>query len=170
MKAWLDQYQAYLTLAGAVLVFCLGAWVGNSIASADTALQALDFAEQKQTAVEAVLKKLGTAKAAEREALDRLATANLQREKLSLEKDREIRRLTTGRPCLSAPVVRLLNLSADSQPGAVSTAVAGADAGDAGFASDTDVAQWARLCRDRYDTCRGYLSELRLYFQGAGRE
>lgn len=170
MKAWLEEYKAYVLFIALIAEFALGVWVGDSIASAETATQAKTFAEEKQAAVEAVLKKLRTAHTAEREALNRLATAESDREKLSLEKDREIRRLTTGRPCLSAPVVRLLNLSADSQPGAVSAAVAGADAGDAGFATDTDVAQWARTCRDQYDTCRGYLKELRIYFQGVDHE
>lgn len=170
MKAWLEENKAYVLFAALFACFGIGVWVGNSISSADTALQAKDFAEQKQAAVEAVLEKLISARAGEREALNRLATEQAERKKFALEKDREIRRLTTGRPCLAAPVVRLLNLPDGIEPGAVSAAVAGNDAGDGGFASDTDVAQWSRVCRDKYNTCRGYLGALRRYYEEADRE
>lgn len=170
MKAWLEKYKAYVLFAALLACFGIGTWVGNSIASADTALQAKDFADQKRIAVEAVLEKLISAQAGERKALKRLATEQADRKTFALEKDREIRRLTTGRPCLAAPVVRLLNLPDGIQPGAVSAAVAGNDAGDGGFASDTDVAQWARVCRDQYNTCRGYLGALRRYYEGADHE
>lgn len=170
MKAWLEKNKAYILFAALLACFGIGFWVGNSIAAADTAKQAKDFATQKQAAVEAVLEKLISAQSGEREALNRLAAKEAERKKLALEKDREIRRLTTGRPCLAAPVVRLLNLPAGIQPGSVSAAVAGNDAGDGGFASDTDVAQWARTCRDQYGTCRGYLGALRQFYEGADRE
>jgi prophage endopeptidase len=170
MKAFLAEYKAFVLLAALLACFGLGIWVGDSIASAETAKQAKTFAEEKQVAVEAVLTKLVTAQANEREALNRLATAKAEHEKISLEKDHEIRRLTTGRPCLSASVVRVLNQPDNVLPGAVPAAVAGNDAEDAGFASDTDVALWSRGARSKYNECRGYLGELRRYYEDLRRE
>lgn len=109
---------------------------------------------------------------------------------LEQEKNREIARLTTGRRCLDRAVVGVLNRdSAAAGGGPVSKASGGtlrangsaaADshdgqnedgADDGRFATDTDVAGWANLCRTRYDTCRGHLDAIREFYAdkpGAG--
>lgn len=90
----------------------------------------------------------------------RLAAEENTRETLNQEKTLEIRRLTVGRPCLAGAVVRLLSLPDGIQPGAVSEAAGQSLPADAGFASDTDVAEWSALCRRSYDTCRGRLKAI----------
>ncbi|WP_234082347.1 hypothetical protein [Azonexus sp. R2A61] len=92
------------------------------------------------------------------------------------EKNREIARLATGRRCLDAGLVRVLNRSPDGQSaGAVSEtagqpvrtdATAAADPDDGAFASDADVAGWVNTCRTRYDACRGRLDAIRQFYDG----
>lgn len=80
-----------------------------------------------------------------------------------METTREIKRLTTGRACLSAAAVRVLNArttqsdGASSVPGAASSAAA-ADA--SGAASDTDVGLWAADARTLYRQCAERLDAL----------
>lgn len=96
-----------------------------------------------------------------------LAAAESQRQTLALEHYREIQRLTTGRPCLSGAVVRLLNEPAGVQhAGAVSQAAREPIRDDAAAASDTDVAQWADFSRRSYDTCRGRLQAIADFYAG----
>ena len=108
------------------------------------------------------------------------------------EKNNEIARLTTGRRCLDARVVGMLNRddgaasngrSAPQAAGVVvradGTAAAGADdgqetagndgadAGEESFASDADVAGWIALCRTRYDICRADRDRLRRFYDAA---
>lgn len=120
------------------------------------------------------------AEAAARQNLDALAEAERQGELLSArasaaeaardtalqETQHALRQATTGRPCLNAGAVRLLN-----NPGAANLkppglpAAAGEPAGaDATFASDTDVALWAAHARRSYDTCRGRIDAVNAFF------
>ena len=89
----------------------------------------------------------------------RVAAAETARD-TALEETRDaLRKVTTGRPCLSGPAVRLLNDPAGlRQP---VPAPAGQPAlADAAFATDTDVALWAAAARRSYDTCRGRLDAI----------
>ena len=128
----------------------------------------------------------------------RLAAANVRGDELALqlaerenalntlteEKNNEITRLTTGRRCLDAPVVRVLNrdraggASARVVPEAAGgvvradgAAAGGADdrrvesgPGDGRFATDADVAGWIATCQARYDVCRGRLDGIRRFY------
>ena len=78
----------------------------------------------------------------------------------SEEKERAIRRLTAGRPCLDGAVVRVLNQPAGLKPADLPTVAAEPGGADAGFATDTDVALWAASCRRHYDTCRGRIAAI----------
>lgn len=100
----------------------------------------------------------------------KLNDEELARLQTTQEKDREIRRLTTGRRCLDAAAVRLLNAAGSSAPGAVPQAPSSTDGPDAGFATDTDVGTWANQCRSAYDTCRGRLRAVAEFFQGMAGE
>lgn len=93
---------------------------------------------------------------------EQLATSENARQTQAEEHQREIRRLTTGRPCLSAAVVRLLNEPAGlARPaGAVSQATGEPVPADGAAATDTDVALWADQARRSYDTCRGRLQAI----------
>ena len=86
------------------------------------------------------------------------------------EKNREIAKLLTGRRCLDAGVVRVLNRQSGAQlsgsvPQATSLvlrpdATPAAPADDGAFATDADVAQWIGLCQRSYDTCRARLDAI----------
>lgn len=91
------------------------------------------------------------------------------------EKNREISRLATGRRCLDADLVRVLNHStpASQSGGAVSeaagqpvrtAAATAADPDDGRFATDADIAGWANTCRTRYDACRGRLDAIGQFY------
>ena len=105
------------------------------------------------------------------------------------DKNEEIRRLATGRRCLDARVVGVLNRrdGAATHGGAVSQAAAqpvrpaagaaaGADDGQGAiasaaagepYASDGDVAGWMALCRARYDACRADRDDLRQFYSAS---
>lgn len=95
------------------------------------------------------------------------------------EKNHEIARLATGRRCLDAGLVRVLNRSPNDQseqrlPEAAgqsvrAAAATAADPDDGQFATDADIAGWANLCRTRYDTCRGRLDAIDQFYAGEDR-
>ena len=94
----------------------------------------------------------------------RAATAEAERDAALQENQHALRQTTSGRPCLNAGTVRLLNEPAGLRPHAL-PAAAGEPAGAAaGAASDTDVALWAAFARRGYDTCRGRIDALREFF------
>lgn len=97
---------------------------------------------------------------------DRLNKAESARQTLAQEHYREIQRLTTGRPCLSGAVVRLLNQADPSgNARAVPQAAGQPLRDDAAAATDTDVALWADLARRSYDTCRGRLQAIADFYR-----
>lgn len=135
----------------------------------------------------------------EKDYADKLASANDRAGKLLTEKAKrentfdqtlrekndEINRLTTGRRCLDARVVGVLNQSSGAAPNgglvsktsgiavhAYGTSAAGPnDRQDAEtnasadtFATDTDVAGWISLCRTRYDICRADRDDIRRFY------
>lgn len=119
--------------------------------------------------------------------VEKAAMENTHNETLR-EKNNEIARLTTGRRCLDARVVGVLNRDGTAPNGRPAsqaagvpvrtdgTAAAGADDGqetarkdstDTGeeqFATDADVAGWIALCRTRYDICRGDRDRIRRFY------
>ncbi|MDR2624948.1 MAG: hypothetical protein LBC37_01285 [Zoogloeaceae bacterium] len=105
-----------------------------------------------------------------------------ERIKLARERDDAIRKNTTGRACLDAGVVGLLNHGAAAAgsglrppsgdaPGATAGIATDTDVRhqESGirnqWATDTDVALWAGFARDQYETCRGRIDALRQFFQ-----
>jgi hypothetical protein len=180
LVAFLSGNGVVYALFGAVLV---GAALGGGLCKLyyDTQLAVLEasIARERQASAE-------THAAATSDALARLQAAQLKgdalaaqvaaaetaRLQLAQEKDREIARLTTGRACLDGSVVRLLNRDQgsgirDQLPAPTGFAfgtdsAAAADTAD--FASDTDIALWARHARDQHDACRERISALRTWF------
>ena len=99
---------------------------------------------------------------------DELATSlNIQQShitKLHQEHTREINRLTTGRACLSAELVGVLNRTQpattdgpDAMP-APTGSTASADA--SAFATDADVGNWTASARQQYAECAARLGSL----------
>ena len=90
----------------------------------------------------------------------RLAETQAATAAATLEKTREIPRVTTGRPCLGPAAVRLLN-GTGAAPVAVVPAPAGPPAAEGGAAaSDSDVAGWIAGAQGQYETCRARLGAL----------
>ncbi|MDR2187005.1 MAG: hypothetical protein LBE62_03010 [Azonexus sp.] len=155
---------ARVALVAVVAALCFAAgWMVEGWRK-DVEISALKFEQQRQRgeALNAALLRLSAANKANEKLVADLAAADNARTQLAEEKNREIRRLSTGRRCLDAAVVRVLNAdAAASLPPARSEPVPA----DAAFASDTDVALWARACRDRYDTCRGRLEAINTFYR-----
>jgi hypothetical protein len=82
-----------------------------------------------------------------------------QIERLAKEKRDALNRLTTGRPCLSADAVGVLNGPEGASAG-VPAPTGGAAATGGGFATDSDVGGWAADARASHDTCRSRLNAL----------
>ena len=122
-------------------------------------------------------------------AADKLLTEKVKREntfdQTLREKNDEINRLTTGRRCLDAGVVGVLNQSIGSAPNGWPVAKAaglslrtdagtatGADERKGGepdaegpYATDTDVAGWINLCRTRYNACRADRDDIGRFYE-----
>jgi hypothetical protein len=106
----------------------------------------------------------------------RLIEAEAARNQLARERDDAIRAQTTGRACLDADLVSLLNESTGMGFRLPSTTGDAAAANSAFapdstlYASDTDIALWAAFARDQHDTCRKRIDALRGWYeiQGTG--
>lgn len=101
-----------------------------------------------------------------------LASQQTHIQQLHQEHARAITRLTTGRPCLSAELVSVLNRTDQPTPTdrpdplpAPASSPASADA--APFATDTDISTWAATARRDYATCAARLGAL-IEWHGAG--
>ena len=88
-----------------------------------------------------------------------LLTREAMINRLSKEKRDALSRLTTGRPCLSADAVGVLNGTTGAGAG-VPTATGIPAAAGGGFATDADVGQWAAAAIAAHDTCRHRLDAL----------
>lgn len=169
----LNALLAALVLAAVTAIAAGGAGyaLGHRLAKADgdAALATLqrDHAASETNAAEAALTRFQQAQARGNILQARLAAEETNRQTQAQEHEREIKRLTTGRPCLNAGTVRLLNESS-GRPGAASVPApaSGADAADAPAASDTDVAGWIDNARRQYGTCRSRLDALIDWHQG----
>ena len=93
-----------------------------------------------------------------------LASQQADISQLHPEHTHAIKRLTTGRPCLSADLVRVLNNTqpaATDRPDALPTPTSGPAATDASaFATDADVSTWAATARREYAECAARLGAL----------
>ncbi len=94
-----------------------------------------------------------------------LASQQIHINALHQEHARAINRLTTGRPCLSAELVGVLNRtdqpSPTDRPDPLPTPATEPAAADAtAFATDADVSTWAATARSQYATCAARLDAL----------
>lgn len=160
---WID---VALAVALAGLLFGAG-WVTQGWRK-DAEISRIKTEQQKQRgkALSDALTKLSTAQATSEKLVAVLANSENARTQLAEEKDLEIRRLTTGRRCLDAAVVSVLNSDA-----AASLPQAGPEPvpADGAFTTDTDVGLWARICRDRFDTCRNRLNAINAFYKEEDR-
>ena len=93
-----------------------------------------------------------------------LATQQTHINQLHQEHTHAIKRLTTGRACLSAELVRVLNTTdpaATDRPDALPPPTSSPAATDApAFATDADVSTWAATARRDYAECAARLGAL----------
>lgn len=144
----------------------IAAAIGGAYLMADHKDAIIARMEADQAKAEASIVKAGAERLRKAQALgdrltNRLAEADTARAKTEKEHAREIKRLTTGRACLGARVVRVLNEPSEGNhasglPASASQSVAE----DGAFATDTDVADWADDARRQYDICRERLGAL----------
>jgi hypothetical protein len=139
----------------------LGSGVRGVYSEREIAQIKRDIAEQKASTAAAALARLQAAQVRGDALEKRLNAAEQTRQTTSQETQRELSRLTFGRPCLAGAAVRLLNQSsATGQPGRLSAPGGSALAADAAFASDTDLAFWIDAAGNAYGTCRDRLQAL----------
>lgn len=123
-----------------------------------------DQAKASAKAADEARQRLEAAQARGDALQNQLAAAETARKTQLEETSREIKRLTSGRPCLSGAAVRLLN-----QPGLrLGTVPAPAGqpaAADATSATDTDLGLWIATAIGQYDTCRERIDALRAFHQ-----
>ena len=158
-----EAIRAIIFSALAALLFTAG-WTANGWRK-NVEIERIERAHADQRARDAVAAADEIAAAQQRgdTLAARVAAAETTRDTAHQETQHALRKVTTGKPCLSGPALRLLNHAAG--PAAV-PAPAGQPAGaDAAFATDTDVAEWAAYARRSYDTCRGRLDAVRDFYQ-----
>ncbi|WP_199031706.1 hypothetical protein [Ralstonia sp. ASV6] len=151
--------------------------IALAVAAACGALGAWAFTRNHYTAEIADMKTtqataLATAEQTARERLEaeqkrgnvlsaKLATTEASLTKQTQELSNALSRLTTGRKCLDAPVVRVLNgTSSGAASDDMHAATGTPDAADGPAATDTDVAGWINHAKGQYETCRARLGAL----------
>lgn len=129
---------------------------------ADVAMLQESYATEKAKAASEALARINAAKSRSDELENRLAASESARQIAKQETSREISRLTTGRPCLGADAVRLLNRTIGPEPATrlMPDTSSGPVATDGPAATDTDVGQWITAASSQYATCRERLDAL----------
>lgn len=160
----------YLLLWSAYTSACLlaGVWTESNAKNAEIDRLKLNHATQQRVAAEAALLDFQGAQARADQLQNRLAAADRSRQTQALEHAREIKRLATGRPCLNAGLVGLLNGAGGTAPAAVPETAGQPAAADAAAASDSDVAGWIDHAQRQYDACRDRVQALSDFHQGPG--
>ena len=160
-RPWLALAFLVWTLLAALAGWQTGREQEQDRCTAAIATLKADQATQERQAAQAALDRLQQAQARGDALQARLAAEETNRQTQAQEHAREIKRLTTGRPCLNAGTVRLLNEpTGHSGTVPVPATTSGATAADAPASSDTDVAGWIDNARHQYDACRGRLDAL----------
>jgi hypothetical protein len=160
---WLDA----LILAGLVTLSCGAGWAVNGW-RLNAEIERIKGAHQAEIARNALAATVRLDDARKRNDVieTELNDLRLARAKQDQEKDDEIKRLTTGRRCLSAAAVGVLSRPAGAALGAVPPASSEPVPGTARFATDTDVGLWARTCRSAYESCRADRAGVRKFYEG----
>ena len=118
-------------------------------------------AEQAVKAAEAATERLVEAQQINQRIVAEVARQEGVIHRLTQEKNHALRQVTTGRRCLDAAAVRVLNHAGagpvpEAGPEPLPTAAA--------FATDTDVGQWISGAQESYDTCRARLAGIASFY------
>lgn len=157
------QARIIAALALALTAFAGGCWLGGALAGAEAARLQTAWAEERASLADARAAAAARALDFERagnELAARLAATETARLTAAAETQNALKKATTGRACLTADAVRLLNApAAASAP--VPAPARRAPPADAGIATDYDIARWASNARAQYDNCRARLDAIR---------
>lgn len=159
-----EAIKAIVFAAIAALLITAG-WTANGWRK-DAEIERIEraHAEQRARDAEAAADEIAAAVKRGNELAARVTAAETTRDAALQETKDALRRVTTGRPCLSGPAVRLLNESAGLKPAVPATPGQPASA-DAAFASDSDVGEWIAAAIRHYDTCRGRLAAVADFYK-----
>lgn len=117
------------------------------------------YIKQHDKAETLARQRLEEAVAEGNELASRLAQTESTLNKQAFEVSHEIAQHTSGRACLSASAVRLLN-HPDSRAASMPGAAKQLDAKSETAATDTDIANWIINTQSQYETCRSRLAAL----------
>ena len=134
--------------------------LGRAPLQVQLARQAQTHASEKQRAAE----KSATALQAAQDRGDALTTGLLNQQtridQLTTEARRAIPQVTTGRPCLGLPALRVLNSAPGLAVAGLPPAASGPAAESERIATDTDIAGWAVDAGAQHESCRARLAAL----------
>lgn len=163
-----ETIKAVIFAGVAVLIFFAGWQVEGWRKDGEIARIERAHAEQRAHDAEAAAAEIAEAVRRGNELAARVAAAESTRDTALQETKDALRRVTTGRPCLSGPAVRLLNDSAGLKPAVPATPGQPAVT-DAAVATDTDVGEWIAGAIRHYDTCRGRLAAVADFYEEAAQ-
>jgi len=138
-------------------------WVTSGHYQARISTLQRDQAQAQERAQADALQRLLAANTRADQLTARLQQQSAQMEQLTKDKNDALRRLTTGRACLSADAVRVLN-SAPHGAANVFSPAPGPVAAGTGVASDSDVAGWISTAQQQHEQCRNRLGALIDFF------
>lgn len=151
----------------AVLLFAAGWAVEGWRKDAEIDRIERAHAEQRARDAEVAAEEITAATKRGNELAARAAAAEATRDTALEETRNALRKVTTGKPCLSGAAVRLLNESGGLKAAAAAVPSGEPAREDAAAATDTDVAQWAAFAIRSYDTCRGRLDAIADFYKEA---
>lgn len=162
-----DTIKTVIVAVFAVLIFAAGWAVEGWRKDAEIDRIERAHAEQRARDAEVAAEEITAATKRGNELAARAAAAEATRDTALQETQDALRKITTGKPCLSGAAVRLLNQSNGIKPPDLPAAPGQPAGADAAFATDTDVAQWAAYAIRSYDTCRGRLDAIADFYKEA---
>jgi hypothetical protein len=155
---FIGEENPWLTMILCFLMALLGFRIGLLVGDAELArLEASQATAQRDKLEEAVIRGDDLSQ--------KLLKTEFKLSTIEKERDRALKNQTTGRACLSAGAVRLLNTT-DSGATSLPEAAGRATTTDGAAATDTDVAEWINHAISQYDICRGRLDRLIDYVEG----
>lgn len=138
-----------------------GSWLlGRAPLQVQLAKQATTYADEKNQLAQHAAKTLQEAQARGDALSAGLLNQQKQIDQLKTEKRDAIRQVTTGKPCLNGPALRLLSSAPGLSVRDLSPATGSAIAAGEPIATDTDIAFWIVDAGAQFEACRARLDAL----------
>lgn len=161
----MNKLDFYLLAAAACALALASGLAGYRVGSAQVERLERQRAEEVAAVANAATKGLLLAEKQNDALAAQVAAAENDLARTLQEKTDALNRLATGRRCLDAAVVRVLNDERGTPPDPLPEAGSEPVSAAARFATDADVGRWAIACRSAYDTCRGRLDAVRRFYE-----